>query len=153
MNFGTELKLKKEWVYNSFVTFEKGDTFKVAEYEHNSGMKLHYERIIDLIDFEFNWMNRADRIEEYFEVVETFDDRLAELEKVILDYYLAKGYQVGVGGWAFNVEIESDYKSKQLLVYFRESMHEHYSQVFIAEVETTKEMFDKAIEHFAIKKE
>lgn len=80
-------------------------------------------------------------------------DRLAELEKVILDYYLAKGYQVGVGGWAFNVEIESDYKSKQLLVYFRESMHEHYSQVFIAEVETTKEMFDKAIEHFAIKKE
>lgn len=76
-------------------------------------------------------------------------DRLAELEKVILDYYLAKGYEVGVGGWAFNVEIESNYKSKQLLIYFRESMHKHYSQVFIAEVETTKEMFDKAIEYFS----
>ena len=77
-------------------------------------------------------------------------DKLAELEKVILDYYLAKGYEVGVDGWAFNVEIESNYKSKQLLIYFRENMHKHYSQVFIAEVETTKEMFDKAIEHFKI---
>ena len=77
------------------------------------------------------------------------EDRLAELEKVILDCYLAKGYEVGVGGWAFNVEIESNYKSKQLLIYFRESMHKHYSQVFILEVETTKEMFDKAIEYFS----
>jgi len=152
MNFGTELKLKKEWVYNSFFTFEKGDTFKVAEYEHNSGMKLHYERIIDLIDFEFNWMNRADRIEEYFEVVETFDDRLAELEKVILDYYLAKGYQVGVGGWGFKVKIETEYKDKKLIVQFRESyLHDYFNYFSIYAKKNTTEMFDKAFEYFAVK--
>ena len=75
-------------------------------------------------------------------------DKLAELEKVILDYYLAKGYQVGVGGWAFNVEIESNYKSKQLLIYFMENRHEHYLPVFGIDTETTKELFDKAIEFF-----
>ncbi|MDX9744474.1 MAG: DHHA1 domain-containing protein [Arcobacteraceae bacterium] len=81
-----------------------------------------------------------------------YNDRLAELEKVILDYYLAKGYEIGVSGWAFNVEIESEYKSKSLLIYFRENLHEHYLQVFKVEVETTKEMFDKAIEFFQLKK-
>lgn len=75
-------------------------------------------------------------------------DRLAELEKVILDYYLAKGYQVGVGGWGFNIEIESNYKSKQLLIYFMENEHEHYLPVFGIDTETTKELFDKAIEFF-----
>ena len=93
----------------------------------------------------------AIKINEAIEELEALEykDKLAELEKVILDYYLAKGYEVGVSGWAFNVEIESNYKSKQLLIYFRESMYEHYSQVFIVEVETTKEMFDKAIEYFS----
>ena len=97
-------------------------------------------------------MDRLKVLDEAIEELESLEhkDRLAELEKVILDYYLAKGYKVGIGGWAFNVEIESNYKSKQLLIYFRESMHEHYTQVFIEEVETTKEMFDKAIEHFKI---
>lgn len=70
MNFGTELKLKKEWKYNNHLTFEKGDTFKVAQYELKYGMKLHHPRIIDLIDFEFNWMNKDVRVEEYFEVAE-----------------------------------------------------------------------------------
>ena len=47
-------------------------------------------------------------------------DRLAELEKVILDYYLAKGYRIGVGGWAFRVEIISFHKYKRIVVYFKE---------------------------------
>lgn len=152
MNFGTVLKLKKKWVYNSFITFEKGDIFKVAQYEHKHGMKLHHERIIDLLDFDFNWMNRADRIEEYFELVESFDDRLAELEKVILDYYLAKGYQVGVGEWGFIVNLNSFYKTKNLSVQFydREKFLHHVVVNFL-DKPTTKEMFDKAIEHFTIK--
>lgn len=79
-------------------------------------------------------------------------DKLAELEKAILDYYLAKGYQLGIGGWAFNVEIESDYKSKQLFVYFSESKDEHYEQVLKVEAETTKKMFDEAIKFFKIAK-
>lgn len=75
-------------------------------------------------------------------------DRLAELEKVILDYYLDKGYEIGIGGWKFNIEIESDYKSKQLIVYFCEADGEDYIHVLRVETETTQEMFNKAIEFF-----
>lgn len=111
---------------------------ELEEYEQNFKQK----------EFEYrtNCQNlvSAGRVE-----ADNMPDRLAELEKVILDYYLAKGYEIGVGGWAFNVEIESDYKSKSLLIYFRENIHEHYLQVFRVEVETTKEMFDRAIEYFS----
>ena len=85
------------------------------------------------------------------EALET-KDRLAELEKVILDYYLAKGYQIGVGGWAFNIKIRSWYKNKRLLVYFRQHSMDAGCIVFSTnKQETTKEMFDKAFEYFTIK--
>ena len=83
MQFGTKLKLKKDWELNDIVTLEKGDILQVAEYMHKYGMKLHIDGIIDLINFEFNYSNRDEKIEEYFEIVEEFDDRFAELEKVI----------------------------------------------------------------------
>lgn len=75
-------------------------------------------------------------------------DRLAELEKVILDYYLAKGYGLGVGGWTFNVVIDSDYKEKELEVWFYDGDELPYSKVFTALETNTKEMYDKAIEYF-----
>ncbi|WP_418186766.1 hypothetical protein [Aliarcobacter lanthieri] len=150
MEFGTKLKLKKDWEYNDFITFEKGDILQVAEYRHKYGMKLHHSGI-DLINFKFDYSDRDKKIEEYFEIVEKFDDRLAELEKVILDYYLAKGYQVGVGGCLFNVEIDSNYKSKGLYVYFTESSDVFVDKVLEVVEQTTKEMFDKAFEHFKIK--
>lgn len=79
---------------------------------------------------------------------ENMPDRLAELEKVILYYYLDKGYQVGVGHWSFNVEIDSLYKSKTLKVKFVDYEKEIDSFECKIEVTTTKEMFDKAIAHF-----
>lgn len=113
---------------------------ELEEYEQNFKQK----------EFEYrtNCQNlvSAGRVE-----ADNMPDRLAELEKAILDYYLAKGYQIGVGGWGFNVKIESNYKSKELLVFFRESMHEHYSHLLTVESEITKEMFDKAIECFFIR--
>lgn len=78
-------------------------------------------------------------------------DRLAELEKVILDYYLAKGYRIGVGGWAFRVEIISYHKYKRILVYFKEHHLVNSSFAFSTINETTKEMFDKAFEYFSTK--
>ena len=80
-----------------------------------------------------------------------YKDRLAELEKVILDYYLAKGYRIGVGGWAFRVEIISSYKYKRIIVYFKEHHLVNSSFAFSTINETTKEMFDKAFEYFSIK--
>lgn len=79
-------------------------------------------------------------------------DKLAELEKLILDYYLDKGYEINIGGWGFNIEIESDYKSKQLIVYFCEADGEDYEHILRVEAESTKEMFNKAIEFFRGKK-
>ena len=79
-------------------------------------------------------------------------DKLAELEKVILDYYLAKGYQVGVGGWGFSVQINSDYKDKNIEVFFsdKQNNEKEFDSVVTIMEETTKKMFDKAFEHFSI---
>ena len=49
-------------------------------------------------------------------------DKLAELEKLILDYYLAKGYKVGVGDWGFEVDIYSRHKFKNLTVLFSDQL-------------------------------
>ena len=86
-------------------------------------------------------------------VKENSEDRLAELEKVILDYYLAKGYQVGVGGWGFSVQINSDYKDKNIEVFFsdKQNNEKEFDSVVTIMEETTKKMFDKAFEYFSIK--
>lgn len=86
------------------------------------------------------------------EALETRDS-LAELEKVILDYYLNNGYQLSFGGWGFKVKIETDYnKDKKLIVQFRESYLHDYLNCFTLYCKgTTKEMFDKAFEYFTIK--
>ena len=75
MKFGQKLKLKKEWIYNKYLTFTKDEILQVAQYEHKYGMKLHHPKIADLLDFQFNWMDRDIKIEEYFEVIEEFDDK------------------------------------------------------------------------------
>ncbi|MFW3357357.1 hypothetical protein [Aliarcobacter butzleri] len=149
MRFGTKLKLKKDWEYHDFITFEKGDILQVAEYKHKYGMRLHHPGI-DLIDFKYNNSNRDKKIEEYFEIVEEFDDRLAELEKVILDYYLDKGYKIGADGLGFKVNITTLYKWKLMHVIFLNPKRELVFQII---TETPKEMFDKAFEHFGVNKE
>lgn len=67
-------------------------------------------------------------------------------------FYLEKWYEIGIGGWNFNIEIESNYKSKQLIVYFCEAEEEHYEHILKVEAVTTKEMFDKAIGCFKVTK-
>lgn len=73
-------------------------------------------------------------------------DKLAELEKVILDCYLAQGYQIGVGDWGFKVEINSRHKHKSLNVLFGDE--EGCRIVFTKTAIISSEMFDKAIEFF-----
>jgi|SRR3989339_234568 hypothetical protein len=69
MQFGTKLKLKKDWEYG-LLTFEKGDILQVALYEHKYGLKLHHPRVGEMIDFVFGYNDREERIDEWFEVVE-----------------------------------------------------------------------------------
>ena len=84
-------------------------------------------------------------------VKENSKDRLAELEKVILDYYLVKGYKVNIGGWGFKVNISTYQKQKEIQIMFRENRKSNYETVFRIWQKTTKEMFDAAFEYFSIK--
>ena len=84
-------------------------------------------------------------------VKENSEDRLAELEKVILDYYLAKGYQVGVGGWHFIINISTSYKRKEIQIMFRQDESSNLETVFRTYKQSTKEIFDAAFEYFSIK--
>ena len=84
-------------------------------------------------------------------VIENSDDRLAELEKVILDYYLAEGYRVGVGGWHFVINISTSYKRKEIQIMFRQDESSNSETVFRTYKQSTKEMFDAAFEYFSTK--
>ena len=84
-------------------------------------------------------------------VKEHSEDRLVELEKVILDYYLAKGYKVGIGGWGFKVNISTYHKQKEIQIMFKKDFHSNYETVFRVTQKTTKEMFDAAFEYFSAK--
>lgn len=84
-------------------------------------------------------------------IKEHSEDRLAKLEKVILDYYLAKGYQVGIGGWGFKVNISTYHKQKEIQIMFKKDFNSNYEPVVRLIHNTTKEMFDKAFEYFSTK--
>ena len=107
------------------------------------------------IDFGCDVEELHNNIDEAIQELEELEtkDRLAELEKVILDYYLAKGYQVGIGGWGFSVQINSDYKDKNIEVFFsdKQNNEKEFDSVVTIMEETTKKMFDKAFEYFSTK--
>ena len=84
-------------------------------------------------------------------IKEDRQDRLAELEKVILDYYLEEGYQVGISGWSFKVNISTYHKQKEIQIMFKKDFHSNYETVFRISKKTTKEMFDAASEYFSTK--
>lgn len=73
-------------------------------------------------------------------------DKLAELEKVILDYYLEKGYKVGKGLWSFKVDVVSNWKSKLIEIVFKDNNIR--TTVYMEVFENTEEMWNKAIKHF-----
>ena len=84
-------------------------------------------------------------------VKENSEDRLAELEKVILDYYLAEGYIFGLFGSKFQVNISTFHNEKEIKIMFKKDFNSRYETVFRAVQKTTKKMFDAAFEHFSIK--
>ena len=91
----------------------------------------------------------AKELEKIFK--ENSEDRLAELEKVILDYYLAEGYRVGVGDWHFVINISTSYKRKEIQIMFRQDVSSNWETVFRTYKQSTKEMFYAAFEHFSAK--
>ena len=78
-------------------------------------------------------------------------DRLAELEKVILDYYLAEGYKFDLFGSRFQINISTFQNQKEIQIMIKKDFNSNYETVFRVFHNTTKEMFDAAFEHFSIK--
>ncbi|KLE01204.1 hypothetical protein [Aliarcobacter butzleri] len=121
-------------------------------------LEILKDLISDGLETMFDEMTDSEAREYIIEAMQELEaletkDRLAELEKVILDYYLVKGYQVGVGGWGFKVNISTYHKQKEIQIMFRKNRKSNYETVFRIWQKTTKEMFDKAFDYFTIKAE
>ena len=84
-------------------------------------------------------------------IKENSDDRLAELEKVVLDYYIAEGYIFDLFGSRFQINISTFQNKKEIQILIKKDFNSNYETVFRVFHNTTKEMFDAAFEHFSIK--
>ena len=84
-------------------------------------------------------------------VKENSEDRLAELEKVILDYYLARDYTFGLFGSKFQINISTLQNEKEIQIMFQKDFNSKYETVFRAVQITTEGMFDAAFENFSTK--
>ena len=69
--FGTKLRLKKDWRLNSLTTFGKGEIVKVAYQDHKYGIDLVHPQIRGAFSFAYYPENKEKLLTEYFEVVET----------------------------------------------------------------------------------
>ena len=99
------------------------------------------------------YIDQINEIKEAVKELESlpYKDRLAELEKVILDYLTKDGFKIDDISCKFEIYLETQYKLKQIQVNFKRGVGFHSSNIFQTKAETTKEMFDKAFEYFSKK--
>lgn len=124
-------------------------------------LKILEEKLYILEDIAKQMFNKPkqkyiDQINEIKEAIKELEglpykDRLTELEKAILDYYLSIGYKVGEGGWSFMINISTLYKFKEIQIKFCKDIKSDFEIVFRTHSETTEEMFNKAFKHFLAK--
>ena len=119
-------------------------------------IELLKEKIFKLcMSFNGVWISQEELDEAAKElekiVKENSEDRLAELEKVILDYYSAEGYKFDLFGSRFQINISTFQNQKEIQIMIKKDFNSNYETVFRVIHNTTKEMFDAAFEHFSIK--
>ena len=73
-------------------------------------------------------------------------DGLKEVEKIILDRLVEKGYVVGNDDWGFKVEINTTWKQKSLNVLLRNQ--DGIKPIFTTTKEDVEQMYDEAIMFF-----
>ena len=84
-------------------------------------------------------------------IKENSEDRLSELEKVILDYYLAEGYIFDLFGSRLQINISTFQIKKEIQIMIKKDFNSNYETIFRVIHNTTKEMFDAAFEYFSVK--
>ena len=120
-------------------------------------LELLKEKLIGLISMSIGgvWISPEELDETAKElekiVKEHSEDRLSELEKVILDYYISKGYKFNLFGSRFQINISTFQNQKEIQIMIKKDFNSNYETVFRVIHNTTKEMFDAAFEHFSIK--
>ena len=119
-------------------------------------LELLKEKLAKLcMSFDGVWISEEDLDKTAKElektVKENSEDRLAELEKVVLDYYLAEGYVFDLFGSRFQINISTFQYQKEIQIMIKKDFNSNYETVFRVIHNTTKEMFDAAFEHFSIK--
>ncbi|MFW3425923.1 hypothetical protein ACN9KI_03490 [Aliarcobacter butzleri] len=127
----------KKWLIN-FLGGVPVEKYFYLEFEKND----YYNKVMRL-NQKVNFLER--KVEENPET----HNILAELEKVIVNYYLAKGYNLAYKDWYFEIELISLYKAKRLIITFVQ--RDKSDIVFDDETETIKEIFDKVFEYFIYK--
>ena len=119
-------------------------------------LELLKEKLAKLcMSFDGVWISEEDLDKTAKElektVKENSEDRLAELEKVVLDYYLAEGYVFDLFGSRFQINISTFQNKKEIQILIKKDFNSNYETVFRVIHNTTKKMFDAAFEHFSIK--
>ena len=119
-------------------------------------LELLKEKLAKLcMSFDGVWISEEDLDKTAKElektVKENSEDRLAELEKVVLDYYLAEGYVFDLFGSRFQINISTFQYQKEIQIMIKKDFNSNYETVFRVIHNTTKKMFDAAFEHFSIK--
>ena len=118
-------------------------------------------KVLEILKEQYNMLSKdtdgvwidPEKIDEAIKELEELEtkDRLAELEKVILDYLTKEGFKIDDISCKFEIYLETQYKLKQMQVYFKRGVGFHSSNIFQTKAETTKEMFDAAFKYFSTK--
>ena len=87
-------------------------------------------------------------IEELEEL--SIKDKLAELEKAILNYYLAKGYIFDLFGSRFQINISTFQNQKEIQIMLKKDFNSNYETVFRIIHNTPTDIFDEAFENFSL---
>ena len=107
------------------------------------------------MSFDGVWISQEELDEAAKELEKIFkensEDRLAELEKAILNYYLAKGYIFDLFGSRFQINISTFQIKKEIQIMIKKDFNSNYETIFRVIHNTTKEMFDAAFEYFSVK--
>lgn len=121
------------------------------QYERN---RINQNKIICLESRLESAVKEAEKYRKFWrdELRKEDEDRLAELERLILKCYLARGYKLfkdqleGDKQWYFGVIISTLHKQKEISILGFEDGKQ--TLLFYKKSESTKDMFESAIEHY-----
>ncbi|QDF28961.1 hypothetical protein [Halarcobacter anaerophilus] len=120
-----------------YISIDKSDNNDLSWWKHCEKIDKEVSMELETVD------ERAKReCQELGNLFNKSVDRLAELEKLVLDKLVEQGYIIGSGDWGFKVEINSTWKQKSLNVLLKDK--EGIRPIFTITKEKLEQMYDEA---------